>query len=94
MEPTLSGFLDSHNPCIGEQDWFYPIKQDSRLALAKSQIQARFENLFMKHLNFKQDTRSKKVKISTSSKIREFKIQNIDFKQYSRIINCVELAAM
>ena len=47
----------SHISFIGEQDWFYPIKQDSGFALALSQIQARIENLFKQHLNFKQDLR-------------------------------------
>jgi hypothetical protein len=40
---------------IGEQNWFYPIKQDSRFFLTYSQIQARFKNLLKQHLNFKQD---------------------------------------
>ena len=43
---------------IGEQDWFYPIKQDSRFCIAKSQDKARFKNLLKQHLKFKQDSRN------------------------------------
>jgi hypothetical protein len=36
---------------IGEQDGFYPIKQDSRFLLAYSQIQAGIKNSFKEYIN-------------------------------------------
>jgi hypothetical protein len=76
---------------IGKEDPFYTIKQDSRFTLALSQNQARIRNLFKQHRNFKQDMRIYKVKISTSSKIQESKIQNLDYKQDSRMTEFLEL---
>ena len=78
---------------IGEQDWFYPIKQDSRFCLANSRIQARIKNLFNLHLNFKQDMRIHEIKISISSKIREFRLQNLDYKQNARMTKSLDLTA-
>ena len=49
--------IDLLFPPIGEQDGFYPIKQDSRFCLAISQKQARIKNSLTQHLNFKQDLR-------------------------------------
>jgi hypothetical protein len=53
----LQWILKSQYETIGEQDEFYPIKQDSRFWHAKSQNQARINNLLKPHLNFKQDLR-------------------------------------
>ena len=58
--------------------------------------QARFNissHLFKQHLNFKQDLRIQKIKISISSKVRESKIQNLDNKQDSRMTKDKRLAA-
>ena len=46
-----------------------------------------------KKLKIEQDLRIKKVKISTSSKIREYEIQNLNYEQDSRMTKCLDLTA-
>jgi hypothetical protein len=86
--PVFSDFF-----IIGVQDWFYPIKQDSRSFLTESQFQARFKNKIKLNLNFKQDLRIWQIKISISSKIQELRIQNLNFEQDLRMTKDKSLAA-
>ena len=78
---------------FNQEHRLYPIKKDSRFCLAKSQNQARIENLLKKCSNFKQDVIISKIKISISNKICESKIQNLNYKQDSRMTTFLDLAA-